>query len=63
MKLSISVVVFSTLLAIIYGVTFSITYPLVELTGSIFALCALCGLVTCLTAMSLWKVVMGANRA
>jgi hypothetical protein len=63
MKFSATVIIFSTVLAIIYGVMFSLTYPRVEVSGAIVSLCALCGLVTCLAIMALWRAVMGAKGA
>ena len=41
--------------AILYGVVFSITYPRVEITAGIVALCALFGVLTCLAIVALWK--------
>lgn len=63
MKFGAVVVVFSTVLAIGYGVLFSFTYPLVQMSGAIVSLCALAGLVTCLGVMALWRTVAGASRA
>jgi hypothetical protein len=61
-KLGAALLVFSTVVAIIYGVLFSITYPRVEINGGIVALCALFGLVTCLAAVGLWKLVTGSRH-
>ena len=48
---------FAALLAVIYGVLFSISYPLVEISGGIVALCALLGIVTCLAAAAIWNML------
>jgi hypothetical protein len=48
----------ATLVAIVYGVLFSTTYPEVEITSGIVSLCALLGLATCLIVSALWKLVM-----
>ena len=45
--------------AILYGVLFSITYPRVEITAGIVALCALFGVLTCLAVVGLWKLAFG----
>lgn len=59
MKFGATITAFSTVLAIIYGVIFSITYPLVPVSSGIVSLCALCGLASCLAIMALWKFVTG----
>jgi uncharacterized membrane protein len=53
----------ATLVAIIYGVLFSISYPDVEISSGIAALCALLGLATCLAISGLWKFVMGSKSS
>jgi hypothetical protein len=55
MKFSATLLAFSSLLAVIYGVLFSVSYPLVEISGGIVALCALLGLVTCLALIAIWN--------
>jgi uncharacterized membrane protein YagU involved in acid resistance len=61
MKFSAILLAFSTVVAIVYGVLFSLTYPRVEINGGIVTLCALFGLVTCLAAVGLWKLVTRAK--
>lgn len=63
MKFGANIVIFSTVLAIAYGVLFSYTYPLVDVTSGIVSLCALSGLVTCLAITALWRAVMGGKGA
>ena len=55
MKFGAALLVFSTFIAVIYGVVFSITYPRVEISNGIVTLFALAGLLTCLAAVGLWK--------
>jgi hypothetical protein len=57
MKYSPTLLAFAALFAIIYGVLFSISYPLVEISGGIVALCVLLGIVTCLVAAAIWNVI------
>ena len=57
MKVGVNLLV-ATLVAIAYGVLFSLTYQDVEITTGIVSLCALLGLATCLAASALWKLVM-----
>jgi hypothetical protein len=52
----------ATGVAILYGVLFSMTYPRVEVSAGIVALCALFGVLTCLALAGLWKLVFG-NKA
>lgn len=59
MKFGATLSAFATAVAVIYGVLFSITYPLVDIDGGIVALCALFGFLTCLAAVALWKLVFG----
>jgi uncharacterized membrane protein YagU involved in acid resistance len=59
MKFGATFSLFATVVAIIYGVLFSKIYPRVEIESGIVALCALFGLVTCLAAVGLWKLVTG----
>lgn len=59
MKFSAALLAFSTAVATVYGVLFSITYPRVEINGGMVTLCALFGLLTCLAAVALWKLVFG----
>jgi hypothetical protein len=59
MKFGAALLAFATAVATVYGVLFSITYPRVEIDGGIIALCALFGLLTCLAAVALWKLVTG----
>jgi uncharacterized ion transporter superfamily protein YfcC len=55
MKYSPTLLAFAALLSIVYGVLFSRSYPLVEITGGIVALCVLLGIVTCLTLAAIWS--------
>jgi hypothetical protein len=57
MKYSPTLLAFAALFAIVYGVLFSISYPLVEISGGIVALCVLLGIVTCLAAAAIWNVI------
>jgi len=59
MKYSPTLLAFAALLAIVYGVLFSYTYPLVEISGGIVALCALLGIVTCLSIAAIWNALTG----
>ena len=61
MKFGAALLLSSTCVAILYGVLFSVTYPRVEINSGIVALCALAGLLTCLAAVGLWKLVMGSK--
>jgi hypothetical protein len=58
MKFSPTLLAFAALLAIVYGVLFSRTYPLVDISSGIVALCAFLGLVTCLTLAAIWNAFM-----
>jgi hypothetical protein len=57
MKYSPTLLAFAALLAIVYGVLFSMSYPLVEISGGIVALCVLLGVVTCVVAAAIWNVL------
>ncbi len=57
MKYNPTLLAFAALLAVVYGVLFSISYPLVEISGGIVALCALLGIVTCLTIAAIWNAL------
>jgi hypothetical protein len=61
MKYSPTLLAFAALLAIVYGVLFSVTYPLVEISGGIVALCVLLGIVTCLALAAIWNALMRAR--
>ena len=56
MKYSPTLLAFAALLAIVYGVLFSLSYPLVEISGGIVALCVILGIVTCLAIVTIWNV-------
>jgi hypothetical protein len=47
--------------AILYGVVFSLTYPRVDITAGIVALCALFGVLTCFAVVALWKLISGSK--
>ena len=53
MQLGLLVIV----LAVGYGVAFSLAYPLVQVDSSIAALCAMLGLLTALAIAGAWKAV------
>ena len=57
MKYSPTLLAFAALLAIAYGVLFSYTYPLVEISAGIVALCVLLGIVTCLSIAAIWNAL------
>ncbi len=57
MKYSPTLLAFAALLAIVYGVLFSISYPLVEISAGIVALCVLLGIVTCLAIAAIWNAL------
>ena len=63
MKYSPTLLAFAALLAIVYGVLFSVTYPLVEISGGIVALCVLLGIVTCLALAAIWNALMRARTS
>jgi hypothetical protein len=47
--------------AILYGVLFSVTYPRVEISAGIVALCAMFGVLTCLAVVGLWNLGFGSK--
>jgi hypothetical protein len=59
MKFGTSFSVCAAAVAILYGVLFSVTYPLVEISAGIVALCALFGVLTCFAVVGLWKLAFG----
>jgi hypothetical protein len=61
MKYSPTLLAFAALLAIVYGVLFSFSYPLVEISGGIVALCVLLGIVTCLVIATIWSALTGSR--
>jgi hypothetical protein len=63
MKYSPALLAFAALLAIVYGVLFSVSYPLVEISGGIVALCVLMGIVTCLAIAAIWNALMRPSTA
>jgi hypothetical protein len=63
MKYSPTLLAFAALLAIVYGVLFSYTYPLVEISGGIVALCVLLGIVTCLSIAAIWNALTRPKRS
>jgi len=63
MKYSPTLLAFAALLAIVYGVLFSMTYPLVEISAGIVALCVLLGIVTCLALAAIWNALMRARTS
>lgn len=58
MKFGAIMMVFSIVVAVVYGVIFSSVYPEVQIDGSIVALCAISGIVTCLMAVGVWKLLV-----
>lgn len=63
MKFGATLSLFAAVVAIIYGVLFSKTYPLVEISSGIVMVCALCGLATCLAAVAIWNRVTGSKSS
>ena len=61
MKFGATLLIFATLVAIAYGVIFSRTYPLVEVSSGIATLCALLALATCLVFVALWRLLTKAK--
>jgi hypothetical protein len=57
MKYGPTLSAFAVLLATIYGVLFSYTYPLVGISGGIAMLCLLLGIVTCLSIAAIWNAL------
>ncbi len=57
MKYSPTLLAFAALLAIVYGVSFSVSYPHVEISGGIVALCVLMGILTCLAVAAIWSAL------
>jgi hypothetical protein len=57
MKFGAYVAIFGTFLAIGYGVLFSYLYPYTPIDGGVVGLCALLGVITCLLAVGIWKVI------
>lgn len=62
MKFGAIITIFSTLVAVVYGILFSVTYPAISVDGGLVTLCALLGNATCLTVAGLWKFVQGNNN-
>jgi hypothetical protein len=56
MKFAAGIVVFSIILATIFGVAFSMVYPLVEIDGNLITLFAVLGLAASLICVGLWKI-------
>ena len=63
MKLGPALLASTALLAIAYGVLFSMTYPLVDISAGIVALCVLAALVTCQLAAVCWNALRRARTA
>jgi len=63
MKFGATLTAFATVVAIIYGVLFSVTYPRVEIDSGVVMLCALFGFVTCLAAVAIWNWVTGSKSS
>ena len=58
MKFGAIMMIFSIVVAVVYGVMFSTIYPEVQIDGGTVALCAISGLVTCLMAVGMWKLLV-----
>ncbi len=54
LKLAAEVVICSTVFAIIYGVLFSMAYPLVDVDASLVSLFGVVGLATCVAIKAAW---------
>jgi hypothetical protein len=57
MQHGLTVVLLAVVIAVGYGVVFSIVYPLVPPDGSLAALFAVLGLLTAMAIAGAWKVV------
>ena len=57
MKFGIYLSVFSIVAAVAYGVAFSYTYPLVQITEGLIVLSTVLGLATCLVVVATWKFI------
>ena len=57
MKFDIYLSVFSIVAAVAYGVAFSYTYPLVQITEGLIVLSTVLGLATCLVVVATWKFI------
>jgi hypothetical protein len=62
MKSTAAATILAVLLTIVYGVAFSFAYPLVDVSDTIVALCALCAVATSFGLMALWSAVTGRNK-
>jgi hypothetical protein len=58
MKNTAGILVFSIIAAIIYGVIFSISYPLVQIDGNMISLFAILGIATTLICIGVWRAVV-----
>jgi hypothetical protein len=63
MKLGPLMLACTALLAILYGVLFSATYPRVDISAGIVALCVLAALITCQLAAVCWNALRRARTA
>lgn len=61
MKSGATLLVGSTLIAVIYGVLFSAAYPFVSIDAGIISLCALAGLATSFALAGVWKLLRGSK--
>jgi uncharacterized membrane protein len=52
-----AMLIFSTLVAVVYAVLFHYSNPSVDLDSGIISVFALAGIATCLIAAGLWKLV------
>jgi hypothetical protein len=57
MKNAATLVIFATVLGTIYGVLFSLYYPLVKIDAGIVLLCAFLGLISAMIAIWIWKLI------
>jgi hypothetical protein len=57
MKNAATVIIVATLAGTIYGVLFSLYYPLVQIDASIVLLCAFLGLISALIAIRIWNAI------
>ena len=57
MKFAAVIIVFSIVVATVYGVIFTIVYPEVQITSGIVTLFAILGLATCLVLAGIWKAI------
>jgi hypothetical protein len=56
-KVAAGLVVCAVVIALVYGVLFSLIYPLVDIDASLISLFAVLGLATCVLIKAVWSLV------